>query len=115
VTWLTIGCDRPERRATGDNNLSLAIVTCTRSLTIGQESFSVSGLRYVCGMGSGKQAYKVKITLIESVRSEQQWHFHKKWTPSVGGARLTPFRRAKGGVFNLTGQHVCLQRAASRG
>jgi len=35
------------------------------------------------------------------------WHFHKKWTPSVGGARLTPSRRAKGGAFNLTGQHVC--------
>jgi len=35
------------------------------------------------------------------------WHFHKNWTPSVGGARLTPSRRAKGGVFNLTGHHVC--------
>ena len=52
MTWLTIGCHRPERRATGDDSLSLAKVTCTGLLTIGQESFSVSGLRYVHGMGA---------------------------------------------------------------
>ena len=57
MTWLTIGCDLPERRATGDDSLSLEKVTCTFSLTIGQESFSVSGLRYLHGMGSVSVAH----------------------------------------------------------
>ena len=61
MTWLTIGCDRPERRATGDDSLSLAKVTCTRSLTIGQESFSVSGLRYVQGMGADCSCIVAKV------------------------------------------------------
>jgi len=63
VTWLKIGCDPPERRATRDDSPSLAKVTCTDLLTIGQESFSVSGLRYVHGMGAWHNAELIDIGL----------------------------------------------------
>ena len=52
VTSLTIRCHRSQRCLTDDNSLSLAKVTCIVSLTIGQESFSVSGHRCVHGMGA---------------------------------------------------------------
>jgi len=52
VTSLTIRCHRSQRRLTDDDSLSLAKVTCVVSLTIGQESFSVSGHRCVHGMGA---------------------------------------------------------------
>jgi len=72
VTWLTIGCDRPERRATGEHSPSLAKVTCTGSLTIGQKSFSVSVLRYVHGMGAWANKSVQAVRVRRAARSALQ-------------------------------------------